>query len=109
MSKHTPGPWAVREYPGGRGDKRRIFAAYTDGLTQVVATVPNANRPAQVVDANARLISAAPDMLEALQDARERLREISRMAHDAAHQPIYNRAYYGWLDDIIAKATGTDR
>jgi hypothetical protein len=51
--QHTPGPW---------GDDRKPVVVR--GLTWVA----HANYPTITGEANARLIAAAPDMLEALED-----------------------------------------
>ena len=56
MNKHTPGPWTLHEL-----DSTRILGK--DGA------VANAYAPSHLVteaDANARLIAAAPELLEAL-------------------------------------------
>lgn len=57
MSRHTPGPWRIVE----KSDDERLsieagdmFIARTD--------------PCMAQEANARLIAAAPDLLEALQE-----------------------------------------
>ena len=71
---HTPGPWVVVK---DRNKVRRIFAG--EGGPQVATASVFANwmpveRSADahaVADANARLIAAAPDLLEALQSAQE--------------------------------------
>lgn len=59
---HTPGPWDV--------DGRDIFCRLHSGssIKVVVAKVAGSDDEA---DANARLIAAAPEMLEALQIAEE--------------------------------------
>ena len=57
-SKHTPGPWS--ESPDGA----KIYGA--DGVP--VAKVAAAGRPRAVRSANSRLIAAAPDMLDALDE-----------------------------------------
>lgn len=62
MSAHTPGPWT---YDGGR------FVHSDDGTVSVIChdnghAVPKFRRR-MPADDNARLIAAAPDMLEALQ------------------------------------------
>lgn len=54
---HTPGPW----HTGGRGD-RIIYAA--DGYAVASATVFHNQHDGQL-EANARLIAAAPELLEA--------------------------------------------
>jgi hypothetical protein len=63
MSKHTPGPWSVS--PPWMGfsvingsDDKMVFA--------IAAGSPEEKRPDDECEANARLIAAAPEMLEAL-------------------------------------------
>lgn len=72
MSEHTPGPWYVGpdnriwrrspsdlyEYGGGVAGDSRIAAAF-DGPASWVNKFPS--------EANARLIAAAPELLEALE------------------------------------------
>jgi len=62
MTTHTPGPWTVRE----RSDD------YTDGyfieaVDRDVCTVAVAGHTDKAQFANARLIAAAPDLLELVQ------------------------------------------
>lgn len=73
MGKHTPGPWefgkrgrTYQRIDGGRqpaGDAGG-FAWY--GLAKVVVFVDDDTSPHPVGEANARLIAAAPELLEAL-------------------------------------------
>ena len=68
-TKHTPGPWYVGS---GTYEGRNIYstASVTDGegftYQPVVATAEDDE--VACWDANARLIAAAPDLLEALKD-----------------------------------------
>lgn len=55
MSKHTPGPWSISRYLDGRA------VIIIDHEDFDVARVAYPNR-----DANARLIAAAPQLVEAL-------------------------------------------
>lgn len=60
--KHTPGPWAIN---GGR------IVRYIDGFStpdSCIATVGTVNAQTPTDTANARLIAAAPDLLDALKD-----------------------------------------
>jgi len=79
--KHTPGPWTVWEEGG----------VYVDSPTYLVCSVYG---PGPAVLANARLIAAAPELLEALKDVMERL--VDR--HEADESAVKARA-------AIAKAT----
>lgn len=62
-TKHTPGPWAISEHA-------ELACLYVDvpGMTNMggVATLYSGCVDRAQLDANARLIAAAPDMLEAL-------------------------------------------
>ena len=64
MSKHTPGPWVV-----GPVDDTVVTHLGADGVRREVAQIDgNYNEPDlwPVMEANARLIAAAPDVAEAL-------------------------------------------
>ncbi|HGP1135696.1 TPA: hypothetical protein ACLF0I_003535 [Pseudomonas aeruginosa] len=64
MRKHTPGPWEIERYSDGLiqivGDVR-IVSDDEENVTTVVEAVARGD------EANARLIAAAPELLEALQ------------------------------------------
>lgn len=73
MSKHTPGPWKYWS-DNGYGDTRFYIAqedgapytsGYSDVATLIAETVSGEKKAVQ--EANARLIAAAPEMLEALE------------------------------------------
>ncbi len=64
MSKHTKGPWKLHDM-----EERTIV-----GNDHIYVAGSNAgSRPDEENKANARLISAAPELLEALIDAKEHL------------------------------------
>ena len=87
MSKHTSGPWTVRNI----ASKDAYVGPAADGGAPNVAIIPKRiTRSNDEQQANARLIAAAPELLEALQQALPQL--IGRAYLDA-------RA-------AIAKATG---
>jgi len=56
-SKHTPGPWDVRTWGDGSSE---------DGFTNVVSDTEQIHIASDVLEENARLIAAAPDLYEAL-------------------------------------------
>ena len=60
MSGHTPGPWLV--------EGRTVYALNDDGYNRFSALVQDAHTPGDELEANARLIAAAPELLEALED-----------------------------------------
>ena len=62
MSEHTPGPWAAF-------GKSVMTAATLGGICNCLGGSFDKYKQDQIAKANARLISAAPEMLEALEDA----------------------------------------
>ena len=85
-SKHTPGPWFVQ--PGFLTIYNMDGGDY--GLTCAVASVLDKQPGRDAAEANARLIAAAPDLLEALKHARSQMQHPDQM-----------------IDEAIAKAEGT--
>lgn len=84
--KHTPGPWEIRD------DDEVGQVSIVGGSKIVLATVRTAT--VEPGDENARLIAAAPELLEALE-----------ILVDDAHQMLYqHRKAYAM--SAIAKATG---
>ena len=72
QAAHTPGPWHV-------GDRNALLGTYirdANGFCVAITNTPN-NQRAYYIDeaANARLISAAPDMLAALVKVEKVLRD----------------------------------
>ena len=72
--QYTPGPWKTSK--DRVSDSKRVFIA--DAWTS--------DRPVKEREANARLIAAAPDLLEAMENACIALADIKRLAqqHDPA-------------------------
>jgi len=64
MSKHTPGPWEIKAHSDPC--YRNISGPEHLALAQVVWRVEEEDRSPKC-EANARLIAAAPDLLEALE------------------------------------------
>ena len=68
MSKHTPGPW-VHSITGSRmtDEYSQPFAVFQEGHSNMIAGVfGDVSGGEEVARENARLIAAAPDLLEAL-------------------------------------------
>lgn len=86
MSKHTPGPWSVREDIGAVFDR--------DGLP--IAT--GGSESYEEYQANARLIAAAPELLEACKQAYDVI--------DDMDGPWNLDRIYNTLKVAIAKAEG---
>lgn len=92
MSGYTKGPWRVSTKPD-------VMFIHGAGALFIADLVNNHN-PEQ--EANARLIAAAPELLEALKGAQEELRLI-RMKDTNA---VYNPTIRILMELAIAKAEG---
>jgi hypothetical protein len=69
MSKHTPGPWTAKM---SKWHEESLLVQAGMPSNRVLARFGSATEPLDDTDrANARLISAAPEMLEALKLVRE--------------------------------------
>lgn len=89
-AKHTPGPWLVTY-----GHKTRLVRGIHSATRNVVNFNGLAAPASNESQANARLIAAAPQLLEALIDCRRAL-ELANFAGELAV-----------VDAAIAKATGS--
>lgn len=85
MSKHTPGPWCFGSV---------IQTQDHVGIAQII---DNEEWPNGQVEANARLIAAAPEMLAALKATDELLARLNYRERSPARKPILG---------AIAKAEG---
>lgn len=66
--KHTPGPWSVGwPFAAGEGDELDIVAVNKGGIAFLKVIPTGHANNMEVLRANADLIAAAPDLLEALQ------------------------------------------
>lgn len=90
MSKHTPGPWTT----WGKADPSQIIAS-KDGF---VAQTVGGND-----EANARLIAAAPELLEALEVAEKALTTIFKAFNLGV---LENADQMNIIRAAISKATG---
>lgn len=105
-AKHTPGPWAFSQ-SAEYGDTRFYVAQadgapytpnYSDVATLIAETVNDEYKSIQ--EANARLIAAAPDLLEALKELLEDTQHADHDCKDAEWCPVVKACA------AIAKATG---
>jgi hypothetical protein len=115
MSKHTPGPWFIPSTAGSSGGvahasgyvcftaiPRKVDEARQPGESWLdMRNRTQQDRDATAVEesANARLIAAAPELLEALIDARKQLQDYE----EALNGEDYNSPS---INAAIAKATG---
>lgn len=102
MPQHTPGPWIIDDDKiGWIGLKRPDYAAPFIGLTHFMNPrrgFPQTENVNEEIQANARLIAAAPDMLAMLQSIRNTIAN----GHQVTQSLISN------IDAVIAQATGKD-
>ena len=110
--KHTPGPWEVRDYG-------LTTVEITNGSGLVICEVGNTSMEDK---ANARLITAGPCLLGALQEARQKIADELRSLFEGHVAPLTGEindklacaaladlgALLGRIDAAIAKATGQE-
>ena len=111
MSKHTPGPWSVMFQNSRAMDSDPNYqwwqvpvqvgapGGVNGGPGNVIAMVSMGGPGAMIsdkehVEANARLIAAAPDLLAALESLTEHLADMDHMNEDSE----------GWQDALTAIA-----
>ena len=96
--KHTPGPWRIVDMPQ-EGAPHIAAGTTNDDMTLVAAIIwPYETEGWRAEDeANARLIAAAPDLLEALQ---------VMTWHSGYHSPTTPCSHCAKVRAAIAKATG---
>ena len=94
MSKHTPGPWVPSPYEGF-GPMTTVRQGCPKTGMRIASTFETTT-PVHIErnEANARLIAAAPELLEALIDCREALRQAGAVGELSV------------VDAAIAKARG---
>jgi hypothetical protein len=102
--KHTPAPWSVHNNIGKKGEIGVIASA----APCIICTMGNAKAWPEEAKANAHLIAAAPELLEALEVAENTLQTIQQEA-----EPIMKKYYAEGLNptmdlirDAIEKAKG---
>jgi hypothetical protein len=102
-SEHTPGPWEV--VPEDRAESRWVIGDEEGGSIASCEPAGPWITLAQA-DANARLISAAPELLAALKIARE---YVAKMLETVQHvdDPVLDgsRADFAKIEAAITKAT----
>jgi hypothetical protein len=92
MTNHVPGPWVATPHGTSEGDIATVYGTST-GWVSIHAPEWINLGDKKVVDANVQLITAAPDLLEALQHI--------MVAHGEQLDYAFQRA-----QEAIAKATG---
>ena len=91
MTEHTPGPWVVNETRG--------HAFFIDAPDHNICYV------GRIAEADARLIAAAPDLLEACEKALEAAANLPSCDSQLDRQTLDD--LYDQLAHVINKATGS--
>jgi hypothetical protein len=106
---HTQGPWRPVTL-GASPDHTWVIAWAIDSELIEIAKLPEWPDDQAEAEANARLIAAAPEMLAALQDARDYLEALLGGGGDAAVDLLANSGedVEARLSAAIAKATGRE-
>ena len=103
MNKHTPGPWEetdTEDYIDIDSGCERICSVYvSDSFGSEYSPEEIANKKA-----NAKLISAAPELLEALQCLMSRVAKDAESYAQEGNEPIW--AFIEDANDAICKAKG---
>jgi hypothetical protein len=94
-TQHTPGPWSLED----RGTKFIVSKPGDGYITREVCRMDSSTMAAFAQEANARLIAAAPDLLEALQ-------AIASIDVHSALTEAEADAIHAAASAAIAKATG---
>jgi len=97
-AKHTPGPWFVPV-----GDEFRVRAHTRSGLNVSVVLCRNDEGGEEEGAANARLIAAAPELLEVCQMM---LRELLEEAEHCGRLPLDLERAMALLQHVVTKAAG---
>lgn len=104
-SGHTPGPWTIHKNIGRKSE----LGIVAEGAPCIIATMHGArlNEWPDIAEANAILIAAAPEMLEALKEAEATI--FGPIADSISGDQMAETGAYDVLDTIrkaIAKAEG---
>ena len=103
MTNHTPGPWSTTNDARVSGNRDQWSKLLNCMAPEFVASVGGCDRETAV--ANACLIAAAPELLEALKHAHTSLRTFSdHVPDDEKGWTSYDSEVLTSLEDAIAKA-----
>lgn len=103
MSKHTPGPWKIIDH-----DEEYITVTDEEQNVGICIIEEDASESRQAMIANAHVIAAGPEMIEALKVAESALNAAARDAHVRGDFTAQTNLLIsaGKCSDAIAKARG---
>lgn len=99
MSKHTPGPWEIEEESGGHSITNRSFTGDEWCIAEVYGKTDTSI-------ANANLIAAAPDLLDALESVTKMAIKGDQYSYDDWGQDYVEDPRVTKAKAVIAKARG---
>lgn len=103
-SKYTPGPWFVK-YPYDEDIGEAGVAAKSPSSGREIVCARVWGRDEEAATANARLIAAAPELLEALDEC-DTAFAVFNMCGDVPQTRAAVKKAWAKANEIIAKATG---
>jgi hypothetical protein len=103
-AKHTPGPWSASE--GFPSDMWHVDMPNRAFVINVSRADADPSMVVEEVQANARLIAAAPDLLEALRDTLRDLVTVAGLPDKGKGRTAAQQAALDKARDAIRKATG---
>jgi hypothetical protein len=98
-SEHTPGPWLIEE-SSNEDEFANVFGPNDRPVAGIYIENDGSETPSEEDTANARLIAAAPEMLQALKDVSNAYQEMF------AVMPVAFQTYDSIVESAIAKASG---
>lgn len=111
---HTPGPWEVKYYSGDNNRPtvvRKLLNRVDDPICAIAKFFTH--HGTDETEANALLVSAAPNLLEACKAAKDCIRNdvIFSKQNDLPDQPLLGKLnlIHEQLVDVIAKAEGKQK
>ncbi len=104
MTAHTPGPWQVWDAMEGNTAKLHVGIVQQNGSVRL-ASLPNMSAIGED-EANARLIAAAPEMLEALEAITGLIRDCNNVYQNHAANWIVKQPSFAKAEAAIHKARG---
>jgi hypothetical protein len=114
-TKHTPGEWEFRKWDGEKWPEKRWSVGIKENNGKAICISPQYEYETEESEANAQLIAAAPELLEALQAIVESTSDVYdwKFWHERPSSQInelrkYKAAKWQELLNVIDKATGKE-
>lgn len=105
---HTDGPWELIEPSEARQGDDRLCWLVRSPSHRVATVHSRLGKSADQYSADARLIAAAPELLDACHDAKSVIDELLEDLTDDPKEDVAAQRVLKTLRDVIAKATGMD-